>query len=169
MKLPKLQNAASKDNLRPAMQGIFKDDLWLVATDGYILVRFKHQGLFDQVPNNSIIKPEIYKEICALKEIHTIQMEGKWLKVNDKIFTSPFISEKYPDYQKVLDYKLPENVPSKIGLNIFRLGDLYKTVGSCGFNGNFMVKLQNAHEAIHLISEDEDFEFEAIVLPITLV
>ena len=119
----KTSYAASKDDLKPALTGVYLNveltKITAVATDGHKLVKFEKEVINPNKIEQSIIIPSkffnILKNSINTKEDVVININTDQILTKQKefIFISRIIKEKFPDFNSVI----PENNKLKGTLN----------------------------------------------------
>ncbi len=158
--------AASNDDLRPNMMGVFfqiaDGTLTLVATDAHKLVKFSLHEI-DSDGTFSFIVPK--KSLNALKGVLkegqqveiTFNSSNAFFKLEDMIVISRLVDARYPDYNAVI----PVNNPNILTVNRLDFLSALKRIGIYANKTTNQVILNINETKIVLSSQDLDFSNEA--------
>jgi DNA polymerase III subunit beta len=159
--------AASNDELRPTMTGVFcelsSENITFVATDAHKLVRYRRHDL-KSAQAASFILPK--KPLNQLKGILATGDAPVDIEFNDKnarfIFrnitmTCRLIDGKYPNYSAVI----PLENPNKLTLDRSPFLNAIKRVSLFSNQATYQVKFKIAGTELHLTAEDLDYSNEA--------
>lgn len=178
----RIDYACSTDSLRPAMCHIYCDNGFMVASNGYLIVKvplsissIDHEkakecldGYFiHPVQYREIIKQDMLQfekglikgtrnvDLCSVKTDFHLQPSGRG---KDNLI--------FPDYQKIMDFK--SGSINKIGLNLSKL-DIINRVFKGVLDMNFAMIFQARNKAIHIKPLEEEFEgVHAMIMPVIL-
>lgn len=160
--------AASSDELRPAMTGVYMvldpTNTTFVATDGHRLVRYRRVDVASEV-NNSVIIPK--KALTLLKS--SLPSDNTNVKVEYTPSNAYFsfgqaqlicrlIDERFPDYDNVIPVENPNRLV--IDRSSF-LGSL-KRISIYANKTTNQVRLKVAGSELQISAEDLDFSNEAV-------
>jgi DNA polymerase-3 subunit beta len=159
--------AASNDELRPAMTGVFfdlrTDYTNFVATDGSRLIRYRRDDLKNPQTLGVIIpKKALNLMKSALPNDETI-VETEFSKSNaffsfgDTKMICRLIDERFPDYENAI----PANNPNKM---VISRGDLLASLRRISIYANkntYLVRLKITQDNLQILAEDLDFSNEA--------
>ena len=163
MKITKFQIEliCSKDDLRPAIQGILIENGYAIATDCHMLVimRLKDMGMQClEVFNGKIIKSDIFKKINNRK-LYVKVFDGK-IDIDGYIVSEPFIDERFPDYKDVLPVDNME--VGIIGLAAEKLNIIQKVFNCTSLNLSFSGKCKAISiQPFNFLQND----FQALLMP----
>jgi DNA polymerase-3 subunit beta len=159
--------AASNDELRPAMTGIYvvlnDTNVTFVATDGHRLVRFRRVDLTSEV-SNSIIIPR--KALNLLKsslpgENTNVKLEftpsNAFFSFDNVKMICRLIDERFPDYENVI----PVENPNTLSINRDSLLNSLKRISIYANKATNQVRLKIAGSELQISAEDLDFSNEA--------
>jgi DNA polymerase III subunit beta len=159
--------AASNDELRPAMSGIYcelsTENVTFVATDAHKLVRYRRNDIKAE-ENVSFILPK--KPLNQLKNILATGDASVEINYNDKnarfafrniIMICRLIDGKYPNYSAVI----PLENPNKLTLDRSPFLNAIKRVSLFSNQTTYQVKFKIAGTELHLTAEDLDYSNEA--------
>jgi DNA polymerase III subunit beta len=159
--------AASNDELRPAMTGVYceltTENITFVATDAHKLVRYRRNDIKAE-ENASFILPR--KPLNQLKNILTTGDAPVEMDYNEKnarfIFKNitmicRLIDGKYPNYSAVI----PLENPNKLTLDRSPFLNALRRVSLFSNQSTYQVKFKIAGTELHLTAEDLDYSNEA--------
>ncbi len=159
--------AASNDELRPAMSGVFcecsKDNITFVATDAHKLVRYRRADVKPNVDASFIIPK---KSLNQLRHIFSHDAATVSLEFNETnaIFsfqnitvTCRLIDGKYPNYNAVI----PKSNPKKLVVDRVPFINAIKRVSLFSNQTTYQVKFKIAGTELILNAEDLDYSNEA--------
>ncbi len=159
--------AASNDELRPTMTGIYveltTDNITFVATDAHKLVRYRRNDIKGE-ESAAFILPK--KPLNQLKGILTMGDAPVDIEFNEKnarfIFknitmTCRLIDGKYPNYTAVI----PLENPNKLTLDRSPFLNAIRRVSLFSNQATYQVKFKIAGTELHLMAEDLDYSNEA--------
>jgi DNA polymerase III subunit beta len=159
--------AASNDELRPAMTGIFVSindtSITFVATDGHRLVRFRRVDVASE-DSNSIIIPR--KALNLLKS--SLPTDNTSVKIEFTPSNAFFsfknirmicrlIDERYPDYENVI----PVDNPKLLKVNREDFVSSLKRISIYANKTTHQVRLKISGSELQISAEDLDFSNEA--------
>jgi DNA polymerase III subunit beta len=159
--------AASNDELRPTMTGIFceltTENITFVATDAHKLVRYRRNDIRAE-ENAAFILPK--KPLNQLKGILVMGDAPVEIEFNEKnarfnfkniTMTCRLIDGKYPNYSAVI----PLENPNKLTLDRSPFLNAIKRVSLFSNQATYQVKFKIAGTELHLTAEDLDYSNEA--------
>jgi DNA polymerase III subunit beta len=159
--------AASNDELRPAMTGVFceltTENITFVATDAHKLVRYRRNDIKAD-ENASFILPK--KPLNQLKNILSTGDAPVEIDYNEKNARFVFknismicrlIDGKYPNYSAVI----PLENPNKLTLDRSPFLNALRRVSLFSNQTTYQVKFKIAGTELHLTAEDLDYSNEA--------
>jgi DNA polymerase III subunit beta len=159
--------AASNDELRPAMTGVFcelsTENITFVATDAHKLVRYRRNDI-QADENVSFILPK--KPLNQLKNILGTDDAPVEIDYNEKNARFVFknismicrlIDGKYPNYSAVI----PLENPNKLTLDRSPFLNALRRVSLFSNQTTYQVKFRIAGTELHLTAEDLDYSNEA--------
>jgi DNA polymerase III subunit beta len=159
--------AASNDELRPAMTGVFcelsTENITFVATDAHKLVRYRRNDI-QADENVSFILPK--KPLNQLKNILGTDDAPVEIDYNEKNARFVFknismicrlIDGKYPNYSAVI----PLENPNKLTLDRSPFLNALRRVSLFSNQTTYQVKFKIAGTELHLTAEDLDYSNEA--------
>jgi len=158
--------AASNDNLRPAMSGVYYDlsasGLITVATDAHRLVKFERSDILS-TESASFIVPR--KPLNLMKSILPVSDEELTVAFNDKhLFVRQGDSEivcrlidaRFPDYKVVI----PTDNPYKLTVNKSDFQNALRRVSVFSNKSTNQVALSISGSELQMEAQDVDFSFE---------
>ncbi len=159
--------AASNDELRPAMSGIYceltDENITFVATDAHKLVRYRRHDIKAE-ESASFILPK--KPLNQLKGILATTEGTVDVEFNEKnarfsfknvTMTCRLIDGKYPNYSAVI----PLENPNKLTLDRSPFLNAIRRVSLFSNQATYQVKFKIAGTELHLTAEDLDYSNEA--------
>lgn len=159
--------AASNDELKPAMTGVYlllsETNATFVATDGHRLVKFRRVDVASDMANNIIIPK---KALNLIKS--SIPTDRSMIKLEFNASNAFFsfgnlkmicrlIDERFPDYENAI----PVNNPNKM---VISKNDFYNSLRRISIYANkttHQVRLKIAGSELQISAEDLDFSNEA--------
>ncbi len=158
--------ATSKDELRPAMSGVYinfsKENTTFGATDGHRLVRYVRSDLSAATQQSIIIPKKVLTLLNGLlTHAASVQVHCDRNDVHvsiDKVqVIARLINERYPDYENLI----PTNNTNQ--LNISRAGLLssLKRIAIYANRTTHQVRMTLSEKGLDLFAEDFDFSNEA--------
>jgi len=149
------------DYERPALAGVYIDGDYAVATDSYKLAKVKVQFNDDKDAfNGKILNPTMVEQSQKQKQLPTINDDGeRGIWVGENTYLQPFIEEKFPPYQKLMDDTDQADKVYSVKLNAKNLYELSQALG---------------HEEVYLYFREEakkpikvvvDCEAKGILMP----
>lgn len=159
--------AASNDELRPAMNGVYVSfeptHTTFVATDGHRLSRFRRVDITSDI-NNSVIIPK--KALNLLKsslpsDNTNVSMEytssNAYFTFGNVQMICRLIDERYPEYENVI----PVENPNQLLINRADFLSSLKRVSIYANQTTHQVRLKITGSELHISAEDIDFSNEA--------
>ncbi|MFW5892259.1 MAG: DNA polymerase III subunit beta [Bacteroidota bacterium] len=159
--------AASNDEMRPAMTGVFceftPENVTFVATDAHKLVRYRRDDISVE-ESASFILPK--KPINQLKNILTTDDAPVEITYNNKnarfvfkniTMTCRLIDGKYPNYNAVI----PQENPNHLTLDRSPFLNALRRVSLFSNQATYQVKFKISGTELHLNAEDLDYSNEA--------
>ncbi len=159
--------AASTDEMRPAMTGVFceftPENVTFVATDAHKLVRYRRNDISVE-ESTSFILPK--KPINQLKNILSSDDAPVEITYNDKnarfvfkniTMTCRLIDGKYPNYNAVI----PQENPNHLTLDRSPFLNALRRVSLFSNQATYQVKFKISGTELHLTAEDVDYSNEA--------
>lgn len=159
----KITKCCSKDEYRPAMQGVYiSEDGYAVATDSYKLAKVSVEFNDDEdIFKDKILNPVMVDKSQKEKTLPTINSgeEGKGIWVGENTYLSPFIDEKFPPYQPILDNTFNATKVYSVYISAKHLYELSQALGS----DNVLMYFQaEGFRPIRIIADDA----EGILMPV---
>ncbi len=159
--------AASTDDLRPVMSGIYcelnKDNITFVATDAHKLVRYRRHDIKAEEEAAFILpkKPlnQIKNIIVQDDEMVTIEYSNTNARFSFKniTMTCRLIEGKYPNYMAVI----PEVNPNKMIIDRVQFANSIRRISLFSNQSTYQVKFKIAGSELLLSAEDVDYSNEA--------
>ena len=158
--------AASNDELRPAMTGVYFqvdfEKLTFVATDAHKLVRFIHKDIQSSVSAAFIVPRKALNLLkSALPNETDVQLSfnnsNAFFAFDDTLLTCRLIDEKYPDYHGVI----PANNPNHVVVNKKDFQNSLKRIAIYANKTTNQVILRIAEDSLTVSAQDLDFSNEA--------
>jgi DNA polymerase-3 subunit beta len=159
--------AASNDELRPAMTGVYINmtdtNVTFVATDGHRLVRYRRVDIASDA-NTSILIPK--KALTLLKTSLTSDNTLVKLEFNTSNAYFSFghtkmicrlLDERFPDYENAI----PVNNPNKLNIDRSEFLNSLKITSIYANKTTHQVRLKMAGSELQISAEDIDFSNEA--------
>jgi DNA polymerase-3 subunit beta len=159
--------AASTDELKPAMTGVFlslnETSGTFVATDGHRLIRFR-RGDVTSDGNNTLILPR--KALTLLKaslpsENTVVNIEfnaaNAFFSFNNVKMICRLIDERFPDYENAI----PVTNPNRLTINRADFLNSIKRISIYANKTTYQVRLKIAGSELQVSAEDLDFSNEA--------
>lgn len=159
--------AASNDELKPAMTGVFlsltEQNATFVATDGHRLIRYRRSDISAEV-NNTLIVPK--KALNLLKA--SLPSDNTNVKVDFNASNAFFsfnnikmicrlIDERFPDYENAI----PVNNPNVMTIGRTDMLNSLKRISIYANKTTHQVRLKIAGSELQISAEDLDFSNEA--------
>jgi hypothetical protein len=158
----KINTLASKDELRPALEGVFKNGKYLYATNGYIAIRINCENEFEKIPDGKIIRPDIYVELL---NGYILECDNESITLVDRIITRPYIDEKFPDIEGIFNTGQTELIDS-VGFSLNLLLKLKTALTKCGFSGEVRMKFYGKNKGIVVTPINSSCYFTCILMPL---
>lgn len=159
--------AASNDDLRPAMTGVYLElnetGATFVATDGHRLVRFKRTDVVSDMPNTLLIPRKALNLLKASlpSENTVVYIEftpaNAFFRFNNIQMICRLIDERFPDYDNVI----PKENPNVLILGKSDLLNSLKRISIYANKTTHQVRLKVAGSELQISAEDLDFSNEA--------
>jgi DNA polymerase III subunit beta len=159
--------AASNDELKPAMTGVYlglsDSSATFVATDGHRLIRYRRVDIAADM-NNTLIIPR--KALNLLKS--SLPSDSSIVKLEFNASNAFFnfdnikmicrlIDERFPDYENAI----PANSPNKLTINRIDLLNSLKRISIYANKTTHQVRLKISGSELQISAEDLDFSNEA--------
>ena len=161
--------AASNDELRPAMTGIYfslsKDSCTFVSTDGNRLVKYNRTDIKGDDLNHMMILPKksmsLIRSSLLNEKASNIKLEfnasNAFFSIENIKITCRLIDEKYPDYENVI----PLDNNNKISIDRIELLNSLKRISIYANKTTNQVRFKVSGSELLVSSEDLDFSNEA--------
>lgn len=159
--------AASNDDLRPAMTGVYLElnetGATFVATDGHRLVRFKRTDVVSDMANTLLIPRKALNLLKASlpSENTVVYIEftpaNAFFRFNNIQMICRLIDERFPDYDNVI----PKENPNVLILGKSDLLNSLKRISIYANKTTHQVRLKVAGSELQISAEDLDFSNEA--------
>lgn len=159
--------AASTDELRPAMTGIYvhltEAEATFVATDGHRLIRYRRSDagadtdLSIIIPRKALnlLKSSLPSEPTSVKTEFT--SSNAFFSFNKIRMICRLIDERFPDYENAI----PNNNPNKLTIGRLELLSSLRRISIYANRATNQVRLRIAKNDLHISAEDLDFSNEA--------
>jgi len=159
--------AASNDELRPAMTGIYvqleSDGLTFVATDSHKLIRYRHLGTKADTGSSFILpkKAANLLKTALLNEDTNIKIEfdssNAFFSFNNTHLICRLIDARYPDYNTVI----PKENPNLLTISREEIENSLKRISIYANKTTYQVILKISGSELNISSQDLDFSNEA--------
>ncbi|WMJ74539.1 DNA polymerase III subunit beta [Cytophagaceae bacterium ABcell3] len=159
--------AASNDELKPAMSGVYmslnETNTTFVATDGHRLIRYRRVDVASDMSNSIIIPKKALNLLRAsLPSGDTIvKMEfnasNAFFSFNNTRMICRLIDERFPDYENAI----PVNNPNKLTINRGELLNALRRISIYANKTTHQVRFKIAGSELQISAEDLDFSNEA--------
>ncbi|HAR20247.1 MAG TPA: DNA polymerase III subunit beta [Cytophagales bacterium] len=159
--------AASNDELRPAMTGVYismnDTNVTFVATDGHRLVRYRRVDIASD-SNTSILIPK--KALTLLKSSLTsdntlvvleFNTSNAYFSFGNTKMICRLLDERFPDYENAI----PVNNPNKLNIDRNEFLNSLKITSIYANKTTHQVRLKMAGSELQISAEDIDFSNEA--------
>jgi DNA polymerase III subunit beta len=159
--------AASSDELKPAMTGVYINiadtNTTFVATDGHRLIRYRRVDIVGE-GGNTLILPK--KALMLLKgslpsDKTNVKLEfnasNAFFSFDNVKMICRLIDERFPDYENAI----PANNPNKLTISRVDLLNSLKRISIYANKTTHQVRLKIAGSEIQVSAEDLDFSNEA--------
>jgi DNA polymerase-3 subunit beta len=159
--------AASSDELKPAMTGVYLNitdtNTTFVATDGHRLIRYRRIDIAAE-GSNTLIIPK--KALNLLKgslptEKTNVKLEfnasNAFFSFDNVKMICRLIDERFPDYENAI----PANNPNKLTINRIDLLNSLKRISIYANKTTHQVRLKITGSELQISAEDLDFSNEA--------
>ncbi len=155
--------AASKDDLKPVLQGVLfqigNDGITSVATDGHRLVKLEKKNIKSNDYKGSVVVPTKFLSllISQLKdEIQKIKMfigdNHIQIKIENKLITSRIIKDPYPDYEGVI----PKENNKTLIINKNDFTNAIKRISIFSNKASKQISLELSNDIITITTEDPE-------------
>lgn len=159
--------AASNDELKPAMTGVFLSlsdtNATFVATDGHRLIRYRRIDIASDMNNTLIIPRKALNLLKAsLPSDNTVvkiefNASNAFFSFNNIKMICRLIDERFPDYENAI----PVNNPNKLTINRADLLNSLRRISIYANKTTHQVRLRIAGSELQISAEDLDFSNEA--------
>ncbi|MBX9852463.1 MAG: DNA polymerase III subunit beta [Cytophagaceae bacterium] len=159
--------AASNDELKPAMTGVFINiadtNTTFVATDGHRLIRYRRVDIASEGSNTLIIPKKALNLLKASipSEKTNVKLEfnasNAFFSFDNIKMICRLIDERFPDYENAI----PANNPNKLSINRVDLLNSLKRISIYANKTTHQVRLKIAGSEMQISAEDLDFSNEA--------
>ncbi|HYG40052.1 MAG TPA: DNA polymerase III subunit beta [Cytophagales bacterium] len=159
--------AASNDELRPAMTGVYFNitdtNATFVATDGHRLIRYRRVDVAADMDNSIIIPRKALNLIKAsLPTDETVvkidfNASNAFFSFNNIKMICRLIDERFPDYENAI----PADNNSKLGIDKHELLSSLKRIAIYANKTTNQVRLKITGSELQISAEDLDFSNEA--------
>lgn len=159
--------AASTDDLRPAMTGVYMvindASTTFIATDGHRLVRFRRVDIASDVMNNIIVPRKALNLLkSSLPSDNTnVKLEftpsNAFFSYNKSKMICRLIDERFPDYENVI----PVENPNVMTIDRSDFLNSLKRIAIYANKTTHQVRLKIAGSELQISAEDLDFSNEA--------
>lgn len=159
--------AASGDELRPAMTGVYinlsETNTTFVATDGHRLVRYRRVDIASQNPANLIIPRKalnLLKSTLPSENVPvTVEFNSSnaYFKFNSIKMICRLIDERYPDYENVI----PMDNANRMNIDRMELLSSLRRIAIYANKTTHQVRLKLTGSELMISAEDLDFSNEA--------
>lgn len=150
----KITKVCSKDEYRPAMEGVYiTEDGYAVATNTFVLAKVPISFQEDEKAfANKIINPKLVEASQKQKTVLCIYELANGIGTIDQVFLEPFIEEKFPPCQEILDRTIQD---CKVYSVLISAKNLYELSQALGSEQVYLSFQSNANKPI-LVSTNED-------------
>ncbi|MFN6944898.1 MAG: DNA polymerase III subunit beta [Cytophagaceae bacterium] len=159
--------AASNDELKPAMSGVFislnETNATFVATDGHRLIRYRRVDVASETSNSMIIPKKALNLLKAsLPSDNTlVKMEfnasNAFFSFANTRMICRLIDERFPDYENAI----PVNNNNKLTISRVELLNALRRISIYANKTTHQVRLRIAGSELQISAEDLDFSNEA--------
>lgn len=159
--------AASNDDLRPVMAGIFcqisDEGTTFVATDAHKLVRYHRKDLTSEETSSFILPKKALNQLRHILVHDEIPVEVEYDKTNARFvfknltLTCRLIEGRYPNYSAVI----PTTNPNKMTVDRIPFLNAIKRVSIFSNQTTYQVRFKIAGTELTLMAEDLDYANEA--------
>ncbi len=159
--------AASNDDLRPVMAGVFcelsSENTTFVATDAHKLVRYRRMDVKSEESANFILPKKPLTQLKNILSQDDAPVEIEYSETNAKftfkniIMTCRLIDGKYPNYTAVI----PAKNPNKMTVDRQPFMNAIRRVSIFSNQSTYQVKFKIAGTELNLMAEDLDYSNEA--------
>jgi DNA polymerase-3 subunit beta len=159
--------AVGKDEMRPAMTGIFvkfeKDKVTFVSTDANRLVKYVRNDITNQEEKTMIIPKKAMSLLKSSLPANPTEVElqfsdsNAFLSFNNSTMACRLIDERYPDYEGAI----PTNNDKHLIVNRAEFLSSLKRLMPYTDKSNNQVRLTMKADTLHISAEDMDFSNQA--------
>ncbi len=159
--------AASSDELRPAMTGVFfelkNNDVTFVATDGNRLIRYRRNDVGSSYVASMIIPKKALGLLKGALPNDDTPAKAEFSKSNAFFsfgttrMICRLIDERFPDYANAI----PVNNPNKMVIDRSLMLSSLKRIAIYANKSTHLIRLKVANDELHISAEDLDFSNEA--------
>jgi len=159
--------AASNDELKPAMTGIYlslnETNATFVATDGHRLIRYRRVDIASDIDNNLILPKKALNLLRAtLPSDNTVvkidfNTSNAFFSFNNIRMICRLIDERFPDYENVI----PVSNPNVLTIDRVELLNSLKRISIYANKTTHQVRLKILGSELQISAEDLDFSNEA--------
>lgn len=159
--------AASNDELKPAMTGVFlglnDTNATFVATDGHRLIRYRRVDVAADMNNNLILPKKALNLLRATLpgDNTSVKLEfnaaNAFFSFNNTKMICRLIDERFPDYENVI----PVNNTNKLTIDRLELLNSLKRISIYANKTTHQVRLRITGSELQISAEDLDFSNEA--------
>jgi len=159
--------AASNDELRPAMTGVFfelkNNDVTFVATDGNRLIRYRRNDIGSSYVASMIIPKKALGLLKSALPNDDTPAKAEFSKSNAFFsfgttrMICRLIDERFPDYANAI----PVNNPNKMVIDRGLLLNSLKRIAIYANKSTHLIRLKVANDELNISAEDLDFSNEA--------
>ena len=159
--------AASNDELKPAMTGVFINiadtNTTFVATDGHRLIRYRRVDIASEGSNTLIIPKKalnlLKTSLPSEKTVVKLEFNASnaFFSFDNIKMICRLIDERFPDYENAI----PANNPNKLSISRVDLLNSLKRISIYANKTTHQVRLKIAGSEMQISAEDLDFSNEA--------
>lgn len=159
--------AASSDELKPAMTGVFlglnDTNATFVATDGHRLIRYRRVDVAADMNNNLILPKKALNLLraCLPASNTSVKLEfnaaNAFFSFDNTKMICRLIDERFPDYENVI----PVSNPNKLTIDRVELLTSLKRISIYANKTTHQVRLKITGSELQISAEDLDFSNEA--------
>jgi DNA polymerase-3 subunit beta len=159
--------AASNDELRPAMTGVFfelkNNDVTFVATDGNRLIRYRRNDIGSNYVASMIIPKKALGLLKSALPNDDTPAKAEFSKSNAFFsfgttrMICRLIDERFPDYANAI----PVNNPNKMVIDRGLMLNSLKRIAIYANKSTHLIRLKVANDELNISAEDLDFSNEA--------
>jgi DNA polymerase-3 subunit beta len=159
--------AASNDELKPAMTGVYvsltESNSTFVATDGHRLIRYRRTDIISDMSNSLIIPKKALNllKTCLPSDNTNVKVEynasNAFFSFNNIKMICRLIDERFPDYENAI----PVDNPNILTIGRTDLMNSLKRISIYANKTTHQVRLKLAGSELQISAEDLDFSNEA--------